>query len=204
MSNNVMTPVGVLCFPHLFEPAGNKQNPAQEKRYSCILLFDKLATESTKYKELRAAVQAAAAEKWGEAKAADPAFMRSLRLPFRPAAEKDYGGFEKGEIYINPWSSAKNAPPQVVDVRGTEINVPSDVWAGQKARATVRAFAYDSNGNRGVSFGLEHVQIVKQDEPRIDGRRSATDAFANADNSEFAAHGIDPNASSSPSGDAPW
>lgn len=207
MANAVMTPIGTLCFPALFEAKANQQNPGQKPRYSCILLFDKIATETTQYKELRAAVQAAAGEKWGATKAADPQFMRSLRLPFRNSADKEYEGFDKGEVFIAPWTAGDKTRPGVVDLHGKDILVPGDVWAGQKARATVRAFAYETQGNKGVAFGLEHVQIVKADEPRVDGRRSAESAFSNADNSQLAALGIDPTAQapqSSAGGDMPW
>jgi hypothetical protein len=201
--------VGVLCFPALFEPKANSQNKQQAPRYSCILLFDELSTQSTAYQNLRAAVQEAAGEKWGAAKAADPAFMRSLRLPFRLASDKEYDGFEKGKVFIAPWSKGDGARPGVVDLHGKDIVVPADVFAGQLARATVRAFAYENQGNKGVAFGLEHVQIVKADEPRIDGRRSAESAFAGADNADMARFGVDPNAASSAGaapagGDMPW
>ena len=38
-------------------------------------------------------------------------------------------------------------------------------------------FFYDKAGNKGVSFGLNHVQIIKADMPRIDGRISVDKAF---------------------------
>lgn len=199
----VMTPVGVLCFPALFE--ARSAVPGQDPRFSCIILFDGEAVKSTAYQNLRNAVQEAAANKWGAAKAQDASFMRSLRLPFRLAAEKEYAGFEKGEIFIAPW--AKNAPG-VVDLKGTAIKVPADVFAGQLARATVRPFAYEQSGNKGISFGLEHVQIVKQDGERIDGRRSADKAFEGADNAELARFGVDPNnvpvTNGTDTGAAPW
>ena len=193
MASTELTPVGVLCFAdQVFKARANENAPGKAPRYSAMLLFDSMAVQSTAYQNLRRIVQEAAAEKFGAAKAADPAFMRSLRLPFRPAGEKDYEGFDKGEIYITPWSEKA---PGVVDLHGNDIIAPTDVWSGQLARATVRAFAYETNGNKGVSFGLEHVQIVKQDMPRIDGRRSATAAFANAGtDDQMKALGIDQNA----------
>lgn len=195
----VMTPVGTLCFPALYEPK-KAQDAAAKLRYSCILLFNELATKTPAYQALRQAVADAISEKFGAAKAADPAFVRTLRLPFRNAAEKDYNGFDRGTIYISPWSQGEGqyaSRPDVVDLQGNKILTPEDVFAGQLARATVRAFGYDSNGNRGVAFGLEHVQIVKADGERLDGKQSAERAFQNADNSELAALGIDPNAAAS-------
>lgn len=202
MAKPVMTPIGTLCFAdQLFKPKANDNAPGKAPRYSAMLLFDTLAVQSSAYMQLRAAVQEAVGEKFGAAKANDPAFMRSLRLPFRNAAEKDYAGFEKGEIYIAPWSEQA---PGVVDLHGNDM-VPTDVFSGQLARATVRAFAYDSNGNKGVSFGLEHVQIVKADMPRIDGRRDASEAFSSAGADEqMKALGIDPTAKPAAGGDMPW
>ncbi|GKT33495.1 Protein of unknown function DUF2815 like protein [Aduncisulcus paluster] len=199
MANTTLTPIGTICFPALFEPKKNKQNPTANARYSLILLFDDTATQTTAYQDLRKMVHAAIEEKWGAAKAADPAFVRSLRLPFRNASEKDYNGFDKGTIYISPWSNGEGphaSRPDVVNLHGDKIVVPEDVWAGQLGRASVRAFGYDSNGNKGVALGLEHVQIVKADCERLDGKQSADKAFAGADNSQLAALGIDPNATS--------
>lgn len=193
MSQNALTPIGILYFPALFTAKGNRQNPAQEHRFSTVLLFDELATQTTAYKDMKLAALAAVAAKWGDAKAADVPFLKSLRMPFRPADEKQYGGFEDGKIFISPWRSGKDGAPGVVDLRGTVISVPSDVWGGQLARATVRAFAYDNNGNKGVSFILEHVQLVKADMPRRDGQQSASEAFGSAggiDAAQAAALGI--------------
>lgn len=192
-----LSPIGTLCFADsLFtaKPAADGGKP----RYSAIIGFDDVAMNTTQYQDLRAAVAAAISDKFGAVKAADPAFVRGLRLPFRNASEKDYEGFDKFTIYINPWSPGDKKRPGIVDINNVDILVPADVWSGQLARATVRAFAYDTSGNKGVAFMLEHVQIVKADMPRVDGRRSAQKAFENADNSQLAALGITPG--SAPSG----
>jgi len=196
-----MTPIGVLNFPHFYTASTNKENPNQGPRFSGMLLFDDLGTQSTAYKELRASVMEAIVDKFGAAKAADPAFIRSLRLPFRDAADKSYNGFENGSIFISAWAREEDGAPEVVDLHGTTIQVPADVFSGQLARFTVRPFAYDSNGNKGASFGLEHVQIVKADMPRLDGRQSADKAFAGGiDADQAKALGIDLSGGGSGSG----
>jgi hypothetical protein len=43
-------------------------------------------------------------------------------------------------------------------------------------RASLRAFAYDTNGNKGVSFGLNNIQKLGEGQ-RLDGRKAATDEF---------------------------
>jgi hypothetical protein len=132
------------------------------------ILFDKEAQNSPEYKALKAAVNACVKEKWGDK------VPSGLRSPFRDAGEKDYAGYEDGMIYINPWSKQK---PGIVDGRLQDVLAADDVFPGQLVRATVRPFAYDNSGNRGVSFGLQNIQIVKKDMPRLDGKRAASSDF---------------------------
>jgi hypothetical protein len=210
MASTLMTPIGIGCFVDGLFKAKPAAKGSDKLRHSFILLFDENGVKSTAYEELRRGVQEAVAEKFGAAKANDTAFLRSLKSPFRPASEKTYSGFEKGEIYISPWCNP-DSPPGIVDLQGQKIVVPGDVWSGQLMRATVRPFAYDSNGNKGAAFYLEHVQIVKADMPRLDNKTDASAAFAQADNSQLSALGIDLSGGGSAGGasggggaDLPW
>jgi len=198
----VFTPVGIMSFPKLFTPETNPQNPGQGPRYSLILLWDAAAVNSPAFIALRQAVMDALVNspKVGPVKAQDQNFVNSLHFPFRDAKTKTYKGFENGHTFATLWTNAvdqatgaQNRPPEVVDLHGQPLT-PQQVWPGQLARAYVSPFYYDNKGNRGVSLGLTHVQIVKQDMPRLDGRMDASAAFAQADNSQLLALGIDPNA----------
>ena len=191
------TPIGMLCFADALFEAKPRQQGSEKLAFSVILGFDEAAVKTSAYQALRAAVSAAIADKFGATKAQDAAFVRTLRLPFRNAAEKEYAGFDKFDVYISPWSPGDKEPPGVVNLNGDKL-LKTDVWSGQLGRATVRAFAYDTSGNKGVSFMLEHVQLVKSDMPRIDGRRSAEQAFANADDEELKRLGIAPGGKSAP------
>ena len=94
--------------------------------------------------------------------------MAGLRSPFRPTAEKQYSGYDiPGGIFISPWTKSK---PGLVDAVRNEIMVAEDIWAGQLVRATVSPFYYNTSGNRGVSFGLNNLQVCRTDGPRLDGR----------------------------------
>ena len=44
-------------------------------------------------------------------------------------------------------------------------------------RASLIAFAYDTQGNKGVSFALGNVQVY-DDGARLDNRKAAADEFA--------------------------
>ncbi len=193
----IMTPIGFLYFPAFFKPKVNKQAPAQGPRFSGVLLLDNAGVTSAAYGTLRQGVYDAIVSKFGAAKAQDANFVRGLRLPFRPASEKTYDGFKDGEIFLSAWTP-EDQKPGVVDLGGNHIHDDKAVFGGQLARFTVRPFAYDTSGNRGVGLILEHVQIVKADMPRRDGGVAADEAFANADNSQLAALGINPNAPTSP------
>jgi hypothetical protein len=104
----------------------------------------------------------------------DAAYVRTLRLPFRDAGEKNFEGYEPGWIFISARSKDR---PGVVDGRLQDITAEADVWPGQLGRLFVSPFCYDVSGNKGISFALNHVQIVKADMPRIDGRIAANRAF---------------------------
>ena len=163
----IRTPVGILSFPALFE--ARSPAPGADARFQINLLFDKEAQQSTEYKDLQNEIVKCAKEAFG----ADIDFS-SIRLPLRNAGEKKYNGYNEGSTFIAPWSKSK---PGLVDARLQELYDPNDVWAGQKARATVKPFSYNTSGNRGVSLALNNVQIVKKDMPRIDGRVAANEDF---------------------------
>lgn len=167
-----VTPPGILSFPNLFVPRAPVQGA--DPRYSCTIIFDEAAQKHEKYLALKRAVMEAIEDEWGAAKAKDTAFVKSLRLPFRDAGEKSYAGYGPGKVFIQPWTKQK---PGVVDANKNDILAPADVFPGQLVRVAVVPFTYTQSGNKGVSFSLEHVQVLKADMPRLDGRKSAKDTF---------------------------
>jgi hypothetical protein len=168
----LVSPPGILSFPSLFVP--RPPVPGAEPRYSCTIIFDEAAQKHEKYLALKRAVLEAIEDEWGSAKAKDQAFLKKLRLPFRDAGEKSYSGYGPGKTFIQPWTKQK---PGVVDANKADVLVPTDVFAGQLVRVAVSPFTYQQSGNMGVSFSLEHVQILAADMPRLDGRKSAKDTF---------------------------
>ncbi|MDR3472215.1 MAG: DUF2815 family protein [Devosia sp.] len=171
---SIVTPIGLLSFPNLYVPRPRSQGG--DAVFSASLIFKLIEVEKdAKWLALKAEVLAAIADKWGEAKSKDKAFLRTLQLPWRDGSEKSYAGYGEGTIFINPWSKIK---PAVIDRNKNDILVPADVFAGQTSRFFVSPFAWENSGKRGASLQLEHVQVVNQDMPRLDGRKSASEAFA--------------------------
>jgi hypothetical protein len=60
-------------------------------------------------------------------------------------------------------------------------NDETEVYSGAWYRAQVRAFAYENAGNKGVSFGLQNVQKLRDDDPLGSGRIPASKAFEPVD-----------------------
>jgi hypothetical protein len=167
MAKSIITPPGIMCFPNLFE--ARAAVPGQEPRFNLLILIDEAGQRTKEFKELQDEIIAAAHEKFGAK------LPSNMRMPVRDAAEKDeYEGFEAGKVFISPWTKQK---PGLVDNLNNEIFAKDDIWAGQIVRGYVRPFGYDQSGNKGVGLMLEHVQVLKRDMPRIDGRKSASAAF---------------------------
>jgi hypothetical protein len=171
MSRKVITPEATLSYPALFVP---KDTPSGEARYSCALIFDRGAD----LRPLEAAIREAAAERWATRA---PAMFKAgqLRWPLRDGAEKESQGYGPGTTFLN---CSTNSPPGIVsryagaDGRPLPITDPGEIYAGCRVRASLIAFAYDRNGNRGCSFLLNNLQKLG-DGPRLDGRQAAEDEF---------------------------
>ena len=164
----VMTPEFRVSFPNVFKPRGFE---GQEPKYSVVMLFDK----STDISALKQLAQRAVEEKWP-----DPAKRpKGLRNPFKDGdTEKpDVDGYE-GAIFVNASSKMK---PGVVDQNVQPIIDENEFYAGCYARATVTAYAYNKIGNKGVAFGLQNIQKLRDGEP-FTGRSRAEDDFAPVEN----------------------
>jgi len=165
VSKRVITPLARLSYPYLFEPAQAMQAGGQEK-YQCELIFSPDADLS----ELRAAIEQAKHDKWGDKPPA------KLRSPFRDGDTDREGkmGYD-GCTFIGARS---NQQPGVVIGRYKDPVVnQSDVYGGCWVKASVTAFAYDTNGNKGLSFGLNNVWKIRDGDP-FGSRRSAEDDFS--------------------------
>jgi hypothetical protein len=165
MSENVLTPKFRVSFPNVFRP-GKLMQLGAEPKYSITMLFEKGADLSA----LHAAAKAVLEEKWGADKTKWP---KNMRNPFRDQGEKEFPGYEAGAIFI---SASSKQRPGLVDEKVQDIIEEHKFYPGCYARATVRAFAYDQAGNRGVSFGLQNVQKLADGEP-LGGRTNPAQDF---------------------------
>jgi len=165
---SINTPYATLSFANLFTPRPRAEGGAPV--YSCSLIFDPTQQKSPAYKALLEACVAAAKKEFG-----DNINMKQVNMPFRDAGEKSYDSYHAGHTFISPWSKNK---PGIVDVNRQDILLPDEVWSGQLVRANVVPFAWTHTGRKGVSFGLNHLQVIQSEgRQRLDGRPSAGSAF---------------------------
>jgi hypothetical protein len=166
--NNVITCLARISFPNLQKPRANKKgdDAAKKKKYGVSLLIP----PEFSIKLLKADVERAIDEKWGE-KAPS-----KLKLPFLDAGDYEYEGYIRGWRLIRATCVTK---PTVLDglehIKIVDEDDPA-IYPGRWAQASIRAFAYDTDGNRGVAFGLNNIKLLHHDDA-MGGRTRAEDEF---------------------------
>lgn len=182
----------MLSYPHLHVPQVPQDGKGKPK-YSCSLVFtpELLATDEGKQKfaAMQQAVLAAAKSKFGEAIklpggksiTIQQAFAEGiLKSPFRKDAIAK--GYPEGSIFINVRTEQQ---PGVVYAHAGPDGKPAimppekyrdELYPGCFVRASLAAFGYDTQGNKGVSFALNNLQKLGEGE-RLDGRVSAENEF---------------------------
>lgn len=192
-ATRVITPVAILSYPWLDEAQAPLEGSTGKPMFSAALIFvpeimQRFAKFGPSLDGLKAAAGVAAAEKFGDKLTGllrNPNFKTGFR------EDGDEKGYPKGAIYINARSErrpglvylfpeigcvpaeGKSCPPALVP----EDRIKEDFYPGALVRASVRAFGFDRAGNRGVSFALNHIQLIDGTAPRLDSRKAAQDDF---------------------------
>ena len=199
----LITPEFRASYPTVFtprKPKDKENDPKAKAKYSIAMYFRVQETPESKaagevvadLKELKAEVAKVFLAKLGpdwaniiQQKKGDGSPM--YKVPFKNGAADDCkvadpkapGGFKwkpgmgPGVVVVRASSEYK---PGVVDRNKAEILNPQDFQGGDYARAQVHAYWYDVSGNKGVTFGLDNVQMIRNGE-RFGGAGSAEDAF---------------------------
>lgn len=166
----VITGTVRLSYAHLFQPFSN--NPDQDAQYSTVILIPKSdkKTLADIERAQNAALEAGKNSKFGGK--IPPSWQNTLR---DGDAEAD---LERNPEYAgHMFMSVKSkTAPGVVDRRLNEIIDSTEVYSGCYAKVSINAFPYSVSGNKGVSFGLNHVMKVKDGE-FLGGRSKPEDDF---------------------------
>lgn len=177
--SNIITPEFRGAYVFVTVPQlKDKDDPSKGKAYSIQAFFPPEADLT----QMKAEAEGAIIKKFGADKANWP---KTFRSPFRKNEELD-----KPQAGIpDDWTVMRFAmneldsrgipqKPGVVDARLQDVIDPTKLFAGAWYRADVNAFWYETKGNKGVSFGLNHVMLSdKPGDPLGGARTPANKAF---------------------------
>lgn len=172
MAKTLITPAGTGSYVTVLEPRADQQG---KLKYSITILVPK--SRAAELKPLEAAVLACATEKWGT-KA--PAILKAAKYPVikdgdtKVDQEGNPDPTYKGHLYFAAKSDKR---PGVIDAMKQPVFTEEDIYSGCLCRISVDAFAYEYQGNRGVSLGLNNVQVLRKGE-KIAGRKAAEQEFS--------------------------
>lgn len=177
----VTTPMFRASFPNVFEARPGPDGG--EPKFGVSMLFDAEAQASAEYANMKKLAVAAAKEKFGDKLKPDGnGWFHGLRNPFRNAAEKsELEGYEEGMTFANATSKHK---PGLIDAKKAAITSEENFRAGCYARATVVAYAYEKAGNKGVAFGVNNIQKLKNG-ASLGGHVAAENDFDEVDTSAW-------------------
>src|SRR4051812_41030830 len=175
-SKPLQTPPGLASFVHLDAPDSGRE--FSDDKFKLDLLFDK----DTDLTVLKNAVKEAAIAMWG-----DKVNFKELALPFKDGNEKSqYEGYA-GRRYVTLKTKKR---PGIVGPDLKPLPEGVKIFGGCKVRANITAYTYVStekvrgeDGKRnteqvnGVSFALNHVQLIKEGTPFGGGGVALSDAF---------------------------
>jgi len=172
----VTTGLGTISYAYLWEPRMDEDGKPPKYSTSFLIPKDDIKTLTKIRDAINAAAQLGQVDKWN-GKIPDP-----LKHPLRDGdAEADEKGPEyEGHYFLNASSARK---PRIVDFQIQDITDEDEVYSGCKCRLSLNFYPFNSNGNKGVACGLNHVQKIDDGEPLGGARSKAEDDFA--DNSEL-------------------
>jgi len=172
-SGLVVTPKGRMLYPGVFHTSLPKGETDHSKAtYQLTLLFPKTADMAVLSKMVNDAIEA----KWGKGP-----YKFKIKEPFLKTEDQPRFA-EHAEEFPVMLRAANKQKPAVVFASMKPCDSEEEVYGGRWAAMSLNAYAWDHpTGGRGVSFGLNHVQLLDHDEPMGGGRVRVEDAFEAVD-----------------------
>lgn len=168
---NIVTGKVRLSYVNVFKP---KQDGMGAGKFSVILLIPKsdIATKTAIDTAIRECVAISAATFGGK-------IPPQLQMPIRDGDGLRQSGEPFGEECRGHWvmSASSLNQPGVVDAAVQPILNPSELYSGCYGRVSIRFYAYNKNGNRGIACGLGNVQKLADGEPLAAGMTTAESDF---------------------------
>lgn len=167
-TTKVITGLVRFSYLHVWEP--KEMEEGGDKKYSASLIIPKSDKKSLDM--IRKAIEAA--KENGKARFGGK-IPSSLKTPLRD------GDVDRpdDEAYADSFFLTANAKtkPGVVDKNCKPILDQDEVYSGCYGHASVTFFAFNTNGNKGIACGLNHLMKIKDGES-LGGRSTAENDFA--------------------------
>ncbi len=165
----VVTGLVRFSYLHVFEPRA--MEGSDDKKYQVSLIIPRSDVKTLT--AINAAIEAAKLE--GKDKLGKGG---KLYQPLRDGDdERPDDEAYKNSFFIN---ASSRVQPGLVDRNLNKIIDPSELYSGCFGVASIKFFAFNTNGNKGVAAGLNHLMKVK-DGPALGGAGKAEDEFAAVD-----------------------
>lgn len=171
MANTIITGEVRFSFLNVWEPRTNADGQGEPK-YSVTLLIPK--TDVATYQAIQLGIQQALQEglsTFGGQMPARPSIPLYDGDGVRPNGE-DFGDECRGHWVI---TASSKQQPQIVDVNVSPIINRADIYSGCYGRASVRFFAYNKAGKKGIGCGLGNVQKIRDGQPLAGGTTAEED-----------------------------
>lgn len=170
LNTKVITGKVRISYEHLL--TAHSAFEKQEPRYSCVLLIPK--SDRKTLRDLRAAQKAALEN--GRSTKFNGSIPKNWKDTIRDGDEEM--DLEKNPEYKGMYfmTVANTTRPGIVGPDLSPLTTSDEVYSGMYARASLTAYAFNVQGNKGVSFGLNHIQKLADGEP-FSGRSKAEDDF---------------------------
>ena len=162
-----------LSYPNLFKARAVDQG--QTPKFSSVLIVDKKSPAIAQIKKIN---QAIIQNKWGDKD------VQLKPLAMHDGEAKHPGDPQyKGKVLI---SASNTRKPGLVDRSVQPIIEEDAVYPGVYANVSLNLYPYDHRTAKGVAFGLQAVQIVR-DGDRLDGGggEAAASAFSPIEDEDF-------------------
>ncbi len=170
----VITGKGRLTFSFVWEP---REQDDGSKKYSTGFLIrkdDARTLQNIQQAVNNAIIHGRAKGFWNDK--LPPNFKTPLRDGDLEADEK--GEDYRGHYFLN--ATSQNAP-RIVDSAIQDIMDRDEVYSGCYARLSLNFYPFNTNGNKGIACGLNHVQKLHDGEPLSASRSKPEDDFNNFD-----------------------
>lgn len=173
MGKKMITPIGRLSFPYVFEKAKSMEE-GKEGKYEITLLIPK----SEDISELRKELERIGKEAFGAK------FLGLEKLKSPPIRDGDDKG--EGDPAFNHWiiRGKSSQRPLVVDALKNRVDSKDAIYGGAYGRLNITPASYSVPTQWGVTLYLNAVQKVRDGERFGGGGISAEEAFEALSESE--------------------